>query len=120
MVTATPLLSAPTPAPVVICTDKRDPCVTVTLPVAIPTQLGVVSSLGPVMVADIPVLVGSSNPHGLVKMVAVTVESGIVLSLIFNTRLVIIAFCGTTTVLVANNGSDEEVPSPIHPPSLTD
>jgi hypothetical protein len=73
------------------------------------------------MVADIPVVVGSVNPQGLVKMVAVTVSpAGIVLSLIFKTKPTMVAFTGSVIVLVTNKGSDEEVPNPTQPPSLID
>jgi len=120
-VTAAPWLNAPTPWLVTICTDRSDPCATATFPKPVARQLGAVELLGPVITADIPVLVGFVKPQGLVKIVAVTdVLTGIVLFLIFNTKPTIIAFTGITIVLVVNAGAGEEVPRPIHPPSLTD
>lgn len=64
MVAAAPLLKAPTPRLVVSCTDTSVHWSTGTLPKPVAQQLGVVSD--PVTVAEIPVLTGSSNPHGLV------------------------------------------------------
>lgn len=121
MVTAAPLGSAPTPWLVVSCTDTSVPRVTATLPVPVAVQLGSSSLLGPKTVAEIPVLTGSANPQGLVKMVAVTVApSNRVLSRMFSTRPTMVALNGSTTVLLVNCDCEEEVPRPIHPPSLTD
>jgi hypothetical protein len=121
MVAAAPSLNAPTPVLVVSCTDTRVPCVTPTLPVPIEVQFGVSDVLGPVIVVEIPVLTGAVNAHGLVKIVAVTVSPvANILSRIFNTKPTIVAFAGSVTVLVANNGPDEEVPRPIHPLLLID
>ena len=66
IVTAAPLFNAPTPELVVICTDKREHWVTAALPAAVVQQFGDSSRLGPVIVADMPVEVGSVNPQGLV------------------------------------------------------
>ena len=62
-VTATPELRAPTPVLVVICTDRRSHWFTAASPKFVVQQVG---GFGPVIVADIPVLTGSVNPHGLV------------------------------------------------------
>lgn len=119
--TAAPLASAPTPVLVVSCTDKSVPSVMATLPEPIAVQLGSSSLLGPKTVAKIPVLTGSANPQGLVKMVAVTVApADRVLSRMFSTRPTMVALIGSTTVLLVNCDSEEEVPRPIHPRSLTD
>ncbi|NLV58157.1 MAG: hypothetical protein GXY67_05255 [Clostridiales bacterium] len=120
-VTATPLLNAPTPVLVMICTDKSVPSVTATLPVPMPVQPGSSEVFGPSTTADIPVVVGSSHPQGLVKMVAVTVSpSSIELSRILTTSPTMVAFTGKTTLLLVNWDAEEEVPSPSQPPLLMD
>jgi hypothetical protein len=116
-VTATPSFSAP--VPVVICTDRSDPSRTDALPTPAAKQLGVVAELGPVIVADIPVLVGAVNPQGLVNTVAVTVlPAANVLSLIFIINPTMVAFADIVTVLGVN--CVEDTPRPTHPLGLTD
>lgn len=54
-------------------------------------------------------------------MVPVTVCSSVkVLSLILSTRPVMVASCGSVTVLLVNSGWGEEVPKPTQPSSLMD
>ncbi len=62
---ATPSLNAALVGLVVICAANSIPWVTAKLPLPVATQLGVSASLGPTIVADIPVSVGVSNPHVL-------------------------------------------------------
>jgi hypothetical protein len=106
---------------VVICTDKSDPCTTETLPDPVAKQWGLPEVFGPVTIAVIPVVVGVANPHGLVKIVAVTVSpADSALSLMLNTKPTIVAFTGRVMVLLVNCEADEEVPRPTHPPLLMD
>jgi hypothetical protein len=106
---------------VVICADRSDPSVTAAIPVPDAKQLGAPALLGPVTVTDIPVLVGAAKPQGLVKIVAVTVS--LAANTLFRTLRRIptmVASADIVTVLLVNCETDEEVPRPTHPPSLTD
>ena len=118
-VTATPALK---PDGLVTWTDTNEHVLTVTSPLPLAQQCWSVALLGPVTVAEIPVVVGLLKPQGLVNTVAVTdsVLSLSSLSLMFSIIPVIVAFAGITTALLENWDVDEDVPKPTHPPSLTD
>ena len=67
--------------------------------------------LGPLTVAEIPVLVGAAKPQGLVNTVAVTVCPCVsVLVRIFSVIPVMTALAGITTLFLGN--WDEDVPRP--------
>ncbi len=96
MVAATPFGRA-LPVLVTTCTDNKSHWLTGTLkPLPTPQQPGPAIAVTPV---DCTVEAQSV----LLNTVAVTVSPAIKLKLrIFNTRPVMVAFCGTTTLLLAN------------------